>query len=242
MKPVLTLLWQGKYRLSVSKLSEDLYGESYFEGRGSNYWWTIGSYRNLRNYPHWEEILRNLHKFKLEGKFLDIGCAYGFLVEAASKRFEAFGIDISKFAIKKSTKYCRGKISRASGSYLPFKDESFDVVAIIDTLEHIQQLNRCLKDIVRILRKEGILFLQLPNPIIWSKFCGCLCANLGFEDETHVNNFSLNHWCEVLDDYGLKPEISCGIVAFASKRVRFLLRSEKVASLLPELWIIAKKQ
>lgn len=223
-------------------MSEKQYGESYFEGRGSNYWWTVGSYRNLRGFPHWIEILKKVYKYKLGGRFLDVGCAYGFLVQAASRRFEAFGIDISKFAIRESMKFCGGRISRASGSYLPFKDNSFDVVTVIDTLEHIPQLNRCLKDIVRILRDDGVLFLQLPNPLIWSQFCGRLCSNIGFEDETHVNDFSLKQWCRVLEKHGLKPEKSLGMVAFASKRIHFLLRSKIMASLFPELWIIAKKQ
>ena len=223
-------------------MSEDPYGESYFEGRDSNYWWTVGSYKNLRIFPHWEEILRNVYIFKLNGRFLDIGCAYGFLVRTASKRFEAFGIDVSKFAIRESMKYCRGRIARASGSHLPFKDNSFDIVTIIDTLEHILQLNLCLKDIVRILRKDGILFLQLPNPLIWSQFCGHLFLNIGFEDETHVNDFSLHQWCRVLDRYGLKPERIYWMVAFASKRIHFLLRSERAASLFPELWIVARKE
>ncbi len=178
--------------------------------------------------------------YRPEGRFLDIGCAYGFLVQTASKCFEAYGIDISKFAIQESSKFSSG-ISRVSGSYLPFKDKSFDVVTIIDTLEHIPQLSRCLKDVVRILRDEGILFLQLPNPLIWNQFCGRFCSKIGFEDETHVNDFSLKQWCRVLKKFGLRPEKSYGMISFASKRIHFLLRSKRMASLFPELWIIAKK-
>lgn len=223
------------------RLSEELYGEPYFEGRHSNYWWTVGNYGNLKCFPHWREILRLIRRFKLGGKLLDIGCAYGFFVDAALDHFEAYGIDISQFAVRKSKRCCRGSIFRASAISLPFKEESFDVVTILDTLEHIPQLDQCLKDVTRVLKGEGVLFLQLPNPLIWTYICGRLCSCVGFEDETHINDFGLQQWRRILIEHGLELQKCLGMVAFASRRVRFLLKSKKAASLFPELWMIAKK-
>ena len=222
-------------------MSEDLYHESYFEGRSSNYWWTVGSYGRLKHFPHWEEILKLIRRLKIKGKLLDIGCAYGFLVDLASDYFDAYGIDISKFAIGKSKECCRGGISRASAVNLPFKDESFDVVTILDTLEHIVPLDPCLRDVIRVLKDGGTLFLQLPNPLIWSQFCGRLCSYVGFKDETHINDFGVRQWRKILAKHDLKLQKVFGMVAFASRRVHFLLKSRKVASLFPELWMIAKK-
>lgn len=213
------------------------YGEAYFEGRGSNYWWTVGNYENLGQFPHWEEMLKSIREFKAGGRLLDIGCAYGFLVNAASKHFESCGIDISGFAVKKSREFCRGKVSRASAVNLPFKNESFDVVTVVDTLEHVPNLNQCLKDIVRILKKGGVLFLQLPNPLVWTHLCG----RLGLEDETHTNNFWLKQWKAALAKHGLKVEKCLGMVAFAFRKIRFFVKSRRAASLLPQWWIIAKK-
>lgn len=223
------------------RLSEELYDESYFEGRSSNYWWTVGNYGNLKRFPHWREILRLIRRFKLGGKLLDIGCAYGFLVDAALGHFEACGVDVSRFAVRKSKRCCRGSIFRASAISLPFKDESFDVVTILDTLEHIPQLDQCLRDVTRVLKDEGVLFLQLPNPLIWTHLCGRLCSNGGFEDETHINDFGLQQWRRILMGYGLELWKCLGMVAFASRSVRFLLKSGKAAALFPELWMIAKK-
>ena len=121
---------------------------------------------------------------------MDIGCAYGLLVNAASKCFESYGIDISQFAIMKSKKYCKGNIFPASAPELPFRNDTFDVITILDTLEHVAHLNKCLRDVVRILKQNGILLLQLPNPLIWTHFCG----RLGLQDETHANNFMLKRW------------------------------------------------
>jgi SAM-dependent methyltransferase len=217
-------------------VDKNSYGEAYFEGRKSNYWWTVGSYENFRNFPHWEEMLRLLRKYKDDGKLLDIGCAYGLFVACASTQYESYGIDISRFAVKKSTKYCRGIISRASATNLPFQDDTFEVVTVVDTLEHISNLNRCLKDIVRVLKKSGILFLQLPNPLVWH-----LCRHLGLGDETHSNDFGLQQWKTLLTKLGLKVETCSGMIAYAFRGARVFVKSKRAISLFPELWLLAIK-
>jgi SAM-dependent methyltransferase len=213
------------------------YDEAYFEGRNSNYWWTVGSYANLRQFPHWKEMLKLIQKFRKSGRLLDVGCAYGFLVAEASKYFESYGIDVSGFAVRKSKEYCRGSVSRASATCLPFRDASFDAISLVDTLEHVPDFSSCLKDVVRALKKGGVLLLQLPNPLVWAH----VCARFGLNDETHVNNFRLEQWQRVLLENGVKMEKCFGFIAFGFKKLRFLVKSERAASLFPEIWIIARK-
>lgn len=218
-------------------MDKNFYDEDYFEGRGSNYWWTVGSYEKLKAFPHWEEIMKFIQKFIDRGRLLDIGCAYGFLVREASKYFESFGIDISSFAVKKSKEYCKGKISRASTVSLPFKKESFNVITVVDTLEHVSQINLCIKEFFRILKNDGILFLQLPNPLFWSHICG----RFGLEDNTHMNDFWLKQWQTVLEKSGFEIIKSVGMISVSFGKIRFLLKSGKATVLFPAWWIIAKK-
>jgi len=217
-------------------VDKNSYSEAYFEGRKSNYWWTVGSYENFRYFPHWKEMLKLLRKYKNDGRLLDVGCAYGLFVATASEHYESYGIDISRFAVKKSKEYCRGVISRASATNLPFQDEAFEVVTVVDTLEHISNLNRCLKDIVRVLKKDGILFLQLPNPLVWH-----LCRHLGLGDETHSNDFALKQWKTLLRKLGLRVDTCSGIIAYAFRGARVFVKSKRAISLLPELWLVAIK-
>lgn len=228
-------------KIESEQVDKDLYGEAYFRGRDSNYWWTVGSYENLRRFPHWEEMLKFILRFRGTGRLLDIGCAYGFLVSAASNHFDSYGIDISRFAVEQSKKYCKENISMASAVNLPFRKGSFDVVTVVDTLEHVPHLDQCLRDVIRILKKDGILFLQFPNPLIWTHLCGRLCPGGGLKDRTHINDFGLKQWRMILAKHGLKVQKCFGMVTFASNSVWFLLKSERAASLFPELWIIAKK-
>ena len=226
-----------KGQIECGPVGRNVYDEAYFEGRHSNYWWTVGRYENLRQFPHWEEMLKLIQEFRSGGRLLDVGCAYGLLVNEASKHFESYGIDVSRFAVQKSKKYCKGNISRASAANLPFKDESFDAITLVDTLEHVPDYSNCLRDVVRILKKGGILLLQLPNPLIWAH----VCAKIGLDDETHMNNFRLEQWQRVLLESGVKIEKCFGFIAYGFKKVRFFAKSKRAASLFPELWIIARK-
>ena len=231
------------YKNTIQKTSErelvgkNAYDETYFEGKKSNYWWTISSYANLRQFPHWKEMLKLIRKFRKSGTLLDVGCAYGFLVNEASKHFEAYGIDISSFAVKKSKEHCNGNTFRASASNLPFRDESFDAITLIDTLEHVPDFNGCLKDAVRALKKDGVLLLQLPNPLVWAD----VCSRVGLDDKTHVNNFRLGRWLGILRDSEVKIEKCLGFVSFAFRKSGFIIKSERAASLFPEMWIVATK-
>ncbi len=218
-------------------MDDSVYDEAYFEGRSSNYWWTVGSYGNLRQFPHWGEMLKIIQEFRGSGRLLDVGCAYGLLVDEASKCFESYGIDISRFALTKSKEYCEGNVSRASAASLPFKGDSFNVITLLDTLEHIPNFDECLEDVVRVLKKGGILLLQLPNPLIWTHLCG----RFGFKDETHANNFRLQKWHKILLRHGLKIEKCLGFVSYAFKKTKFFVKSERAALLFPEIWIVARK-
>jgi 2-polyprenyl-3-methyl-5-hydroxy-6-metoxy-1,4-benzoquinol methylase len=219
-------------------VDEDPYNKAYFEGRGSNYWWTVGSYGNFVNFPHWNEILKIIRLYKKSGRLLDIGCAYGLLVNTASEHFEGYGIDVSKFALAKSREFCKSDVSMSSAEKLPFRDESFDVVTLMDTLEHVPLMSRCLQDVTRVLRGNGILMLQLPNPLLWTRVCG----RFGLADKTHENDLLMDEWKTILDHHGLRVKKSFGLISYSYRTAKFFIKSTKMISFFPEWWIIAEKR
>lgn len=79
-----------------------------------------------------EGIVRNLHPSSV----LDAGCAMGFLVEALHKRgVEAWGVDISEYAISRVDESVRDRCRVASLTE-PL-DRRYDLIACIEVLEHI---------------------------------------------------------------------------------------------------------
>lgn len=46
----------------------------------------------------YSEKVESFHKIKKNGKLLDIGCAFGIFLKAASKYYNCYGVEISRYA------------------------------------------------------------------------------------------------------------------------------------------------
>src|SRR5260221_4648394 len=102
-----------------------------------------------------------------KGKLLDIGCGGGILTESLPYYFpkmKMYGCDISKTAIAYAKKLGSGKVTYGviKNKKVPSKSNSFDVAICLDVLEHIPDINFFLKEVRRILKKDGKFFLIVP--------------------------------------------------------------------------------
>ena len=113
-------------------------------------------------------------RFDLRGKrILDFGCGWGTdLIFCLKKGYDAFGIDISWEKAKFHTlrvqrrnypKFWIERFILSQGENLPFKSESFDLVYSNQVIEHVKDLERCISEIFRVLKKDGILYIRAPN-------------------------------------------------------------------------------
>jgi len=103
-------------------------------------------------------------------KVLDIGCGNGaYTMEIAKKSIATIGIDIETerlraFRLKKEKEKIKNVfINQMSGEQLGFKNDIFDLVILIETLEHINDDGRCLKECRRVLKPGGKIILYVPN-------------------------------------------------------------------------------
>lgn len=130
---------------------------------------------------HWEakgvtremqmQRLRFAQKYIEKGdSVLDIGCGDGFLTNALSSTCKKVtGIDTSLTGISLSRKIIdNAKVYLACGSAsnLPFKGSAFDVVTLIEVIEHIPvaSLKDTIKEISRVLKDGGMFIVTTPNP------------------------------------------------------------------------------
>lgn len=106
-------------------------------------------------------------------KVLDYGCGSGVLQIEFEKNFpnvEAYGIDNSKEAIEFCHKRGIRRVKYYKGLRIPFNNKSFDVVVAMDVLEHIKDDLKSLKEIKRVLKKNGLgIFLVPAHMSLWSK-------------------------------------------------------------------------
>ncbi len=128
-----------------------------------HYFFDLPLWRNL-----W--IARYLsRKIAYGNKILDWGCGYGdisFLLQNARPDLKIILYDIlsSPPWEKLVRSVSLQKIIGSHQSQIPFKDSSFDVIVAAGVLEHVRFPNKSLRELYRVLRPGGKLFIFLyPN-------------------------------------------------------------------------------
>ena len=138
----------------------------------------------------------------LEGKVIDLGCGIGvraFLAAQKIKEGEIIGVDASRYAIQYANN--NFKLSNLHFSYadllkLPFKDHAFDNAYMLAVIEYIADTNALLREVKRVLKSNGKLFLSVTDRDYHSS-----------PDHVHIfskkliKNILIEHNLKILDIY-----------------------------------------
>ena len=93
--------------------------------------------------------------------FLEIGCGAGcFLEKISSVVSHVEGLDINEDAIRR----CAEKGLSATTTPINELNKPYDMIALFEVLEHMENLSGTLRDIVDHLATGGTLILAVPNP------------------------------------------------------------------------------
>lgn len=105
---------------------------------------------------------------KRKGLVLDVGCGVGqVVIKLAEEKFQSVGIDVSPIAIKLAVKSAERNphafFMVASGYNLPFKQGAFDVVGCFDLLEHLDDPEVCIDEMLKVMKENGYIIIASPN-------------------------------------------------------------------------------
>lgn len=141
--------------LIYGSLEDPEYG-SEEEGRGANF----------------SRILNRLERLNLTGKrLLDMGAATGLFVSIARKKgWSAEGVEPSRWAVETAERQYGVKLHLGELLSYPEK-ELFDVVTMLDLVEHLPNPREALEKARRLLKPGGILVVVTPNV---DSFAACL--------------------------------------------------------------------
>lgn len=125
--------------------------------------------RELLASDFYKDKINRIYKFlkNRKGRFLDVGVGMGNLESKMLRdgtKLDIHGVDISPKAIFRAKKRLKGQFYISRAESLPFKDSYFDVVALIDVLEHVDEAKSIttLRESNRVLKRHGHLIVSVP--------------------------------------------------------------------------------
>lgn len=133
------------------------------------------------------------------GNAIELGCGEGY----STQRLRALlprevtlqASEFVKALVPKAQKLNPDvKVTQESVYDLKHKDNTFDVVFLLEVLEHLDFPDQALKEIQRVLKPGGYLILGVPREPIW--------CSLNMARGKYLKNFGntpghLNHWSKI---------------------------------------------
>lgn len=146
----------------VVRISRE-YGAEYFDGPRDY------GYGGYKYDGRWVPVARDIvthFGLKPGDRILDVGCAKGFLVKDlldAVPGLQAFGLDISEYALMNCHPDVVGRLHLGSADHLPFPDNSFAAVISLDTIHNLPRARAkvALQEIQRL--SSGRAFVRVDS-------------------------------------------------------------------------------
>lgn len=143
-------------------------------------WWDSENFDKWKRHyvselPRGRLILQTLRRYVPEfdssgAAILDVGCGdAGVAIAFAEAGANAAGIEPYEASVRRGRLRAeehgvRVDIREGVAEALPFHDGSFDLVLFDNVLEHVQDRDRSLAEVHRVLRPGGLLYLVTPKP------------------------------------------------------------------------------
>ncbi|GEM_PF-1974464 len=190
----------------VEGVSEEIirafYGQKYFNNAGSQMGYKdyITDEKNHRRNAR--SILYAAGKIKdlRNATVLDIGCAFGFLLDEAKKAGinGLYGVEVSSYA----GGYAKDKLGLKNITtdimLENFESDIFDAVFIVGTIEHLISPREVLNSIGRVLKEGGILVITTIDT-------KGMIPLYSIKPPEHIFYFNHNNLSLLLEEAGLEP-------------------------------------
>jgi 2-polyprenyl-3-methyl-5-hydroxy-6-metoxy-1,4-benzoquinol methylase len=146
-----------------------IYGAEYFLGSESEEGRrTAGEVKQATAKGYLSEILR--YRGSARGRLLEVGCGEGdFLELAEADDWDVTGVEYSAAACERARRRLkRGAVHCGELRQAALAPEQFDLCVLSDVLEHVRSPWEFLREIHRVLKPSGTLFVATPSTDSWS--------------------------------------------------------------------------
>ena len=169
--------------------------------------------------------IESLTALNLKGRrVLDIGCWWGWYIRYVRERGgRVYGFDYEHDRINDAAEFLGSKndLSVANAEFIPYKADIFDLVFSYHVMEHTENDSQLIKEIFRVLKKDGDLIIGVPNdgslgllpykPFRWllkhresylrkhGKYDWL--KSISYSDPSHHREYTKKSLCKILSDH-----------------------------------------
>jgi SAM-dependent methyltransferase len=129
------------------------------------------------NKVYYHRIIADAHRFATPGadrKLLDVGCYDGTLAAQFLPHWDVYGLEGdlkgAETANRRGVKTTLHDLEKP----FPFPDGTFDCVLAAEIIEHVYDTDQFLREVKRVLKKDGVLVMSIPNIACLSNRIGML--------------------------------------------------------------------
>jgi 2-polyprenyl-3-methyl-5-hydroxy-6-metoxy-1,4-benzoquinol methylase len=159
--------------------------------------------KKVRRFTKW---VKRVQRFgKKSGRWLDVGCSAGFVLESAMKQgFDVYGIDVEAYGVEMARK--RLSIATVYQGFLEdceLPENYFDVISVYEVIEHIPTVNEFVASLKRLLAPGGVIDISTPDVGHW-RVPKDLKSWKPILPSEHLYNFDRYTLKKLLEKHGLK--------------------------------------
>ena len=170
---------------------------------------------------------------------LDIACGDGFITEQLAKSFgKVVGIDANSQVIEKARQRLPGAVFCNSLAEEFTTSERFDVVTLLDLLEHVQSPVDLLRHLKSYLKPDGVIVIHVPNAQAINRELNVLMGSLTHCEELspfdieiagHRRSYTMQSLIDDVKQAGLVPVDNGGIFLklLSTPQMDFLLSANE---------------
>lgn len=137
--------------------------QEYWNRMVDTHWWARGHYAIIKN------LIKNYLKQKDKSniKCLDVGCSSGNIAGFLRQFGKVYGFDMIFNSLRDCFKN-NCNVLQADAMKMPFKNETFDVVTLLDVSEHVDNDYVLFAEVYRVCKSSAIIFVNVPaHEILW---------------------------------------------------------------------------
>jgi 2-polyprenyl-3-methyl-5-hydroxy-6-metoxy-1,4-benzoquinol methylase len=150
----------------------------------------------LVRYVHNNRLQNIINQFPQDSglQVLDAGCGEGHLLERLTKKYpnnKYYGADLTTIALQQAKlRLPQGNFLLTDLGKIDLPNSFFDVIVCTETIEHIDDYQSVIKELIRLLKPNGVLILTFPNEFWWtvSRF---LLGRRPIKVVDHINFFTI---------------------------------------------------